>query len=135
MKKKNNLKTKKKIKWFFKFTDKDLISFSKLSGDNHPLHLNQRYAKKKGFKKKIVYGILLASQISKLIGKKTGKKNMMLVSFDINFNKPAYVNELLKFNAELSNFSKSVSLMTFKFTIKNSKDLKICHGKVEAIEK
>ena len=60
---------------------------------------------------------------------------MMLVSFDINFNKPAYVNELLKFNAELINFSKSVSLMTFKFTIKNSKNLKICHGKVEAIEK
>ena len=129
------MKTKKKIKWLFKFTDKDLIKFSKLSGDNHPLHLNQKYAKEKGFKKKIVYGALLASQISKLIGNKAGKTNMMLVSFDINFNKPAYVNELLKFNAELINFSKSVSLMTFKFTIKNSKNLKICHGKVEAIKK
>jgi len=129
------LKTEKKIKWLFKFTDKDLIKFSKLSGDNHPLHLNQKYAKEKGFKKNIVYGALLASQISKLIGNKAGKTNMMLVSFDINFNKPAYVNELLKFNAELINFSKSVSLMTFKFTIKNSKNLKICHGKVEAIKK
>ena len=129
------MKTEKKIKWLFKFTDKDLIKFSKLSGDNHPLHLNQKYAKEKGFKKNIVYGALLASQISKLIGNKAGKTNMMLVSFDINFNKPAYVNELLKFNAELINFSKSVSLMTFKFTIKNSKNLKICHGKVEAIKK
>tara|TARA_B100000902_G_scaffold386893_1_gene430127 strand:+ start:1119 stop:1508 length:390 start_codon:yes stop_codon:yes gene_type:complete len=129
------LKTKKKIKWFFKFTDEDLISFSKLSGDNHPLHLNKKYAKKKGFKRNIVYGVLLASQISKLIGNKIRKKKIILVSFDINFNKPAYVNELLKFNAELINFSKSTSLMTFKFTIKNPKDLKICHGKAEAIEK
>ena len=128
------MKIKKNIGWSFKFTDKDLIKFSKLSGDNHPLHLNQKFARKNGFKDKVIFGALLASQISKLIGNKFGKKNMILVSFNINFNKPAYVNEYLKFNSELISFSKSVSLMSFKFTIKNLKNLKICHGKIEAIK-
>ena len=58
-----------------------------------------------------------------------------MIGFDIKFNYPAYVNENLKFIAELKNFSKSVSLMTFKFIVKNSKNKKICQGSVEAITK
>lgn len=133
--KKNKLKIIKKIEWFFKFTDKDLEKFSILSGDNHPIHLNKNFAKNKGLKNKVVYGALLASQVSKLIGNKIGYDDIIMVGFDIKFNNLAYVNERLKFTAELKNFSKAVSLMTFKFKIKNSKNIKVCQGTVEAIKK
>lgn len=135
MKKKNKFKIKKNFEWFFKFTDKDLEKFSKLSGDNHPIHLKKSFAQKKGLENKVIYGALLASQVSKLIGNKINYKNVMMIGFDIKFNYPAYVNENLKFIAELKNFSKSVSLMTFKFIVKNSKNKKICQGSVEAITK
>lgn len=135
MKKKNKLKIKKNFKWSFKFSDKDLEKFSKLSGDNHPIHLKKSFAQKKGFENKVIYGGLLASQVSKLIGNKINYKNVMMIGFDIKFNHPAYVNENLKFITELENFSKSTSLMTFKFIIKNSKNKKICQGSVEAIKK
>ena len=133
--KKNKLKIKKNYKWNFKFTDLDLKKFSKLSGDNHPIHLKKDFAKKKGFKNKVVYGVLLASQISKLIGNEINNKNIMMLGFDIKFNNPAYINDNLQFIAELKSFSKSVSLITFQFIIKDSKNKKICQGLVEAIKK
>ena len=129
------MKIKKRYRWNFKFTDLDLKKFSKLSGDNHPIHLNKNFAKKKGFRNKVVYGVLLASQISKLIGNEINNKNIMMVGFNIKFNNAAYTNDNLQFIAELKSFSKSVSLMTFKFIIKDSKNKKICQGLVEAIKK
>ena len=93
------------------------------------------YLLKKGFKNKVVYGVLLASQISKLIGNEINNKNIMMVGFDIKFNNPAYINDNLQFIAELKSFSKSVSLITFQFIIKDSKNKKICQGLVEAIKK
>lgn len=124
----------KKIEWFFKFNDKDLLTFSKISGDNHALHLRKYYAQNKNFKNKIVFGALLASQVSKLIGNKINHKNIIMTGFTIKFNKPAYVNEKLKFIAILDSFSKSVSFISYKFVIKNSDDIKICQGKVEALK-
>ena len=129
------MKIKKNYKWNFKFTDLDLKKFSKLSGDNHPIHLKKDFAKKKGFKNKVVHGVLLSSQISKLIGNEINNKNIMMVGFDIKFNSPAYINDNLQFIAELKSFSKSVSLMTFQFIIKDSKNIKVCQGLVEAIKK
>ena len=129
------MKIKKRYRWNFKFTDLDLKKFSKLSGDNHPIHLNKDFARKKGFSNKVVYGALLASQISKLIGNEINNKNIIMVGFNIKFNNAAYVNDNLQFIAELKSFSMSVSLMTFKFIIKDSKKKKICQGSVEAIKK
>ena len=129
------MKIKKRYRWNFKFTDLDLKKFSKLSGDNHPIHSNKNFAKKKGFRNKVVYGVLLASQISKLIGNEINNKNIMMVGFNIEFYNAAYTNDNLQFIAELKSFSKSVSLMTFKFIIKDSKIKKICKGLVEAIKK
>ena len=79
------MKIKKRYRWNFKFTDLDLKKFSKLSGDNHPIHSNKNFAKKKGFRNKVVYGVLLASQISKLIGNEINNKNIMMVGFNIEF--------------------------------------------------
>jgi acyl dehydratase len=134
LRKKNKNSFTKKIEWLFKFNDSDLLKFSKISGDYHPLHLNKDYAKKKKFKNKVIFGALLASQISKLVGDKINNKNIMMTGFTIKFKKPAYVNEKLKFIAILESYSSSVSLISYNFIIKNSKNIIICQGKVEALK-
>ena len=47
-----------------------LKKFIQLSGDNNPIHTNKNFAKKYGFKDKIMHGMLLGTFYSKFIGKK-----------------------------------------------------------------
>lgn len=60
-----------------KFTQDDVLSFSKLSCDTNPLHFDDNYAKtiqnkekKSLFQGKIIHGILLGSLFSGLAGTK-----------------------------------------------------------------
>ena len=47
-------------------TEQMMDTFRQLSGDNNPLHTDQKYARSKGMKEKTVYGMLVASFYSKL---------------------------------------------------------------------
>lgn len=49
-------------------TDTDIKSFSGISGDRNPVHLDANYAAKSRYKKRIAYGLMMASYISALFG-------------------------------------------------------------------
>ena len=49
-----------------KVTEDDVKQFSIISGDTNPIHLDDEYAKKTRFGKRIAHGILVASHISAL---------------------------------------------------------------------
>ena len=45
------------------FTQSDVNCFSKLSGDDNPIHLDEEYAKKGQFGKPIIHGTLLLGSV------------------------------------------------------------------------
>lgn len=47
-------------------TEKMMEKFHDTCGDNNPLHVDDSFAKDKGFPDKVVYGMLMASLISKM---------------------------------------------------------------------
>ena len=69
----------KKIKHSFTITRKDILNFQKLSGDFNPIHTDEKYAKKHNFKTKVVYGGILLSKLSYLIGEKFTIKESLWV--------------------------------------------------------
>ena len=52
-----------------KFNEQDVISFSKLTGDNNRIHLDEEYAKKSFFGRRVVHGMLVAGLFSRIFGK------------------------------------------------------------------
>ena len=51
-------------------TDDDIQAFARVSGDNQPLHLDDAFASKTRFKKRIAHGMLAAAYISATLGTK-----------------------------------------------------------------
>ena len=88
-----------KREWIFSFSMKEMLTFAKLSGDYNPIHLESDFAKSKGFDSPIIYGLLLSSQISRLIGQELPDKNAVLTGFQIDFIKPSYPRDNLIFVA------------------------------------
>ncbi|MDE6906536.1 MAG: MaoC family dehydratase [Lachnospiraceae bacterium] len=75
------------------FHESDVELFAQVSGDKNPLHLNDTYAEKSRFGRKIVHGILVSSLISKIIGMKLPGEGSIYLEQNIRFRKPVYVDE------------------------------------------
>ncbi len=49
--------------------DKMVIEFARITGDDNPLHIDEEFARKTQFGKRIAHGMLIVSLISKVLGR------------------------------------------------------------------
>ncbi len=120
------------VEWPFYFSMEQINFFAELSGDHHPIHTDTEYAKSKGFKAPLVYGLLLATQISRLIGQELPDKNAMLISVQMDFILPCYPEDKLTFGADLINKSDATHSLEFKCCILMGRKT-MCRGLVSAV--
>lgn len=78
-------------------TEKAVRDFAILSNDMNPLHLDEEYASKSIFKKRIVHGMLIVSYLSGILGMEFPGAGTIYLSQNINFIRPVYVGEKIKF--------------------------------------
>jgi 3-hydroxybutyryl-CoA dehydratase len=94
-------------------TSREVIEFSKISGDNNPIHLDSEYAKNTIFKRRIVHGMHSASFISGLLSGIFNDFDGIYVSQSIKFIKPIYLDETIKVRVILKKIIPAKSLYIF----------------------
>lgn len=67
--------------------------FEELSGDLNPMHVDSDYAKRKGYRDKIVYGMLSSSFYSTLVGMYLPGEKCLLNKCDVDYRKPVYIGD------------------------------------------
>ena len=122
------------IEWPFSFSIENMNSFAKLSNDYSPIHMNLEYAKSKGFELQLVHGLLLSSQMSRLIGQELPDQNAILTGIQMDFKSPCYPGDQLLFVADLIDVSEAFYALEFKCII-SKKGKTMCRGIVKAIWK
>jgi len=80
-------------------TEELIETFSEFSGDKNPIHLDESFAKRTPFKKRIAHGTIILSRISQLLTDEMGEGNI-LIEEKIKFLKPAYIGDLITLNTE-----------------------------------
>lgn len=73
-------------------TSQDVLDFSKLTGDENPLHLDREYATNTPFGNRICQGMLVSSLFSALFGMVCPGKRNLYLSQTLNFKKPVKIN-------------------------------------------
>ncbi|TXE81325.1 MaoC family dehydratase [Campylobacter peloridis] len=96
----------------------DVRKFAKLSGDNNPIHLDEEYAQKSRYKRRIAHGLFCASFFSALFGMKLPGKGCVYVSQTLNFKRPIYINDEVEAKIEVFQIDKAKSKIYFKTTCK-----------------
>ena len=74
-------------------TAEDIDVFAVLSGDDNPIHLDEDFAARSIFKKRIAHGILTASFISTVLGTKLPGPGCIYVSQSLNFRAPVHIGD------------------------------------------
>ena len=79
--------------YFQTIKDIDIKKFAAVSNDYNPVHLDDDYALKSRFKKRIAHGLISGSFFSALFGTKIPVPGSVYVQQTFNFKKPAYLGD------------------------------------------
>jgi 3-hydroxybutyryl-CoA dehydratase len=111
-------------------TDSDIKQFASLSGDFNPVHLDEEYASRSRYKKRIAHGFICASFFSALFGTKLPGHGCVYVSQNISFLRPVYINDTVF--VEVTVVDKDVSRKRVFFeTICTVNKKKVIDGRAE----
>ena len=112
------------------FSENDVDLFSKLSGDENPVHLNEEYAKTTLFGRRIVHGALASSIFSALFANKLPGAGCIYLKFENKFLRPIYLNEKVIFKVEIIDILQEKKRVIFK-TVAVSNDQECIMGMAE----
>lgn len=74
-------------------TDEMVRAFAALSGDDNPVHVDDAFAAKTRFGKRIAHGMLLGALLSRVAGTKIPGPGTIVISQDIRYKEPCYIGD------------------------------------------
>lgn len=119
---------------FSKKIDESLLNdFAKISGDFNPLHMDNEYAKKTKFGKRVCHGMLLASFFSQLVGMNLPGKNSLYFSQTLNFRNPCFIDDEITVEGEIIEKKSNIKLISIKTIIYNQEGKCLIDGVAKVI--
>ena len=113
-------------------TESMVDDFAKISGDNNPLHMDEKFAQSRDFINRVCHGMLLGSLFSRLVGMYIPGKHGLYFSQTLNFVNPSTVNDTVTITGKVISKSESTKIIELKTTIKNSSHV-LVDGKAKVI--
>ena len=114
-----------------KITEKMLDSFCIITGDKNPLHCDEEYAKAKGKKGRVSYGMLTASFLSTLAGMYLPGEKSLLQSVEVKFLKPVYIGDILKISGIVVEKHDVFQRIEVKVTVTRNDGEKVLKGRMK----
>jgi 3-hydroxybutyryl-CoA dehydratase len=105
------------------WTEKDVIAFAELSGDENPLHLDEEYAKTKSFGQRLVHGMLLGSLCSALVGMYLPGKRCLYLSQKLVFKNPVFISDTVDVRGTVTLKSQSTKVLSVFIVMKKGEEV------------
>jgi len=83
-------------------SSEDVFKFADASGDFNPLHIDDAYAKRTEFGRRIAHGILTAGIISTVLGSEIPGVGCVFVELHIKFLKPVFIGDQITATATVT---------------------------------
>ena len=110
------------------FNDEDVRSFSEISGDKNPVHLDDEFAAQTQFKKRLVHGMLTAGLISAVLGTELPGPGSIYISQSINFRAPVFIGDAITATATIVKIREGKPIVTLETICKNQDDVVVLKG-------
>ena len=110
------------------FTAKDIEAYASSTGDRNPIHLDDAYAAKTRFGRRVAHGMFVASMFSMILGTKFPGEGTIYVSQSLKFLKPVFLGDRIKAEVQLVRLQEDKPFATFKTVCVNQRSEVVIDG-------
>ena len=107
-------------------------AFCRITGAVSPIHMDEDYARGRGYPGRVVYGMLGASFFSTLAGVYLPGEHCLLHSVESKFAAPVFVGDTLTITGKVSEVNETFMEATIKAAIVNQNGKKVTRGVIKA---
>lgn len=111
-----------------KITDELIRQFAEVSGDHNPLHLDDEFAKKTRFGKRIAHGMLTSSFISAVLGYKLNVRKIVYLGQTLRFKHPTFIGDTVTAKATVKQIREDKPIVTIETICENQDDVLLVEG-------
>src|SRR5688572_4530954 len=84
-------------------TDELIRAFAEISGDHNPIHLDEEFASKTRFGRRIAHGMLSGAFISAVLGYEFRERKIVYLSQTMKFTAPVFIGDTVTTTATIKN--------------------------------
>ena len=115
-------------------SDADIVAFAEVTGDNQPLHLDDVYAAKTRFKRRLAHGMLSAGFISAALGTKLAPNaTVIYLSQSLQFRRPVFPGDTITARLEVTAIDPEKRLVTCKTECVNQDGQTVLSGEAQVL--
>ena len=111
-------------------SEADMLLFSGVTGDVNQLPVNEEFAKKTRYGKRVAHGMLTASFITNIVGMRLPGYGSTMASQKVRFTQPVFVGDTIEVGLTLTQINREANQVTFEARGKNQegKEVMIASG-------
>jgi 3-hydroxybutyryl-CoA dehydratase len=110
-------------------SEDDIVGFARVTGDDQPLHLDDGYAAKTRFKKRLAHGMLSAGLISAALGTKLAPQaTVIYLSQSMRFLRPVFPGDTITADIEVTAIDPEKRFVTCKTDCANQEGTTVLTG-------
>ena len=114
------------------FTDEDVRRFIEITGDSNPLHVDDEFAAKTQFGRRVIHGMLCASMFSTMVGMLLPGTGAIYRSQTIRFLLPVYVGDTVTAHFVVRSVDRAKHRLEIDAWIENEAGEHVVEGSCEA---
>lgn len=95
-------------------------NFLRAFDDTSRIHVDEAYARSRGFKGLVMHGAILNGFVSHFVGMRVAGENGFLQSVDIQYKNPNYLGDAIAVDAEVIQKVEAVNVAVMKLVLRNT---------------
>jgi 3-hydroxybutyryl-CoA dehydratase len=107
-------------------------AFVAASGDRSPLHVDDDYARARGFPERVMHGALLNAFVSHFVGMRVPGRRALLQAMDLQYLKPSFLGDRLILRATVAQKVEAARAIVLHVKIQNeTRQAVVARGRVQ----
>ncbi len=102
--------------------------FADVSGDHNPIHLDEEFASKTRFGKRIAHGMLSGAFISAILGNEYKGSTVIYLSQTLKFTAPVFIGDTVTTTSTVTNIRSDKNIVTLENVCTNQKGETLVQG-------
>jgi len=109
-------------------TDEDVRAFAELTGDRNPVHLDEEFAARTRFGRRIAHGMLGASLISTVLASELPGPGSVYLSQTLRFTAPVFLGDTITARVTVKHVREDKPVVTLETVCTNQRGERVVEG-------